>query len=329
MIDDRLLAILSNGQFHSGQELGQLLGISRSAVWKQMKELELLGVDLYSIRGRGYRIPGGLDLLCEKQIVTGCTELATSRLTTISLERIVDSTNMMAMREMQQQNAISGRLYLAEYQTAGKGRRGRTWVSPFAKNLYFSLVWRFTEGAAALDGLSLVVGLALVKALSSLGIEQVEVKWPNDLLVNSRKLAGILLEMHGDASGECQVVIGVGVNVAMPEQASDSIDQPWTDLQRLSNKGISRNQLMSEVLNYLVPELDRFSENGFSVFRDEWQEIHAYQNETVRLMLGKKEIVGKCLGVDARGALIVRHGGVLEHFHAGEISVRQHHESGN
>lgn len=329
MIDDRLLAILSNGQFHSGQELGVLLGVSRSAIWKQMKELQELGVDVYSIRGRGYRIPGGLDLLCEKQIVTQCTELASSRLTTITLERIVDSTNMMAMREVHQQNVISGRLYLAEYQTAGRGRRGRAWVSPFAKNLYFSLVWRFTQGAAALEGLSLVVGLALAKALATLGISQVQVKWPNDLLVNSQKLAGILLEMHGDASGECQVVIGVGVNVAMPDQAEGVIGQPWTDLQRLSKVSISRNQLMAEVLNHLVPELDRFSQHGFSVFRDEWQQIHAYQHKTVRLMLGSKEVVGECQGVDDRGALIVRHGGVTEHFHAGEISVRQYHESGN
>lgn len=329
MIDDRLLSILSNGQFHSGRELGELLGVSRSAIWKQMKELEQLGVDVYSIRGRGYRIPGGLDLLCEKQIVTGCSELASSRLTTISLERIVDSTNMMAMREVHQQNVISGRLYLAEYQTAGKGRRGRTWVSPFAKNLYFSLVWRFTQGAAALEGLSLVVGLALVKALNSLGIAQVQVKWPNDLLVNSRKLAGILLEMHGDASGECQVVIGVGVNVAMPEQAEEAIGQPWTDLQQLSAVDISRNQLMSEVLNHLVPELDRFSEYGFAVFKDEWQQVHAFQNETVRLMLGNKEIVGECQGVDDRGALMVRHGGRVEHFHAGEISVRRQYASGH
>ena len=327
MIDDRLLAILSNGQFHSGQELGDLLGVSRSAIWKQMKELEQLGVDVYSIRGRGYRVPGGLDLLCEKEIVTGCSEYASSRLTTISLQRVVDSTNMMAMREVHQQGVVSGRLYLAEYQTAGKGRRGRAWVSPFAKNLYFSLVWRFTQGAAALEGLSLVVGLALVKALSCLGVEQVQVKWPNDLLVNSKKLAGILLEMHGDASGECQVVIGVGVNVAMPDQAQESIDQPWTDLHKLCDGGISRNSLMSEVLNHLVPELERFSEHGFSVFRDEWQKIHAYQNETVRLLLGNKEVVGECLGVDEHGALIVQHAAGVEHFHAGEISVRSHHAS--
>ncbi|SIS86114.1 bifunctional biotin--[acetyl-CoA-carboxylase] ligase/biotin operon repressor BirA [Neptunomonas antarctica] len=327
MIDDRLLAALSDGYFHSGQELGRLLGVSRSAIWKQMKELELLGVDIYSIRGRGYRIPGGLDLLCEKQIATGCSALASSRLSTISLERIVDSTNMMAMREIHQQGVISGRLYLAEYQTAGKGRRGRTWVSPFAKNLYFSLVWRFTQGAAALEGLSLVVGLALVKTLNTLGISQVQVKWPNDLLVHSRKLAGILLEMHGDASGECQVVIGVGVNVAMPEHAEEAIGQPWTDLKRLSAGAISRNQLMSEILNHLIPELDRFSEHGFAVFRDEWQEIHAYQNQTVRLISGVKEIIGECHGVDEHGALVLSHSGIVEHFYAGEISLRQHDAS--
>ncbi len=321
MIDERLLSVLADGCFHSGQELGERLGVSRSAIWKQMKMLESLGVEIYSVRGRGYRLPRGLDLLCEQSISQACHQQVGARLKRILLERVVDSTNLMAMRDVQQGSA-AGHLYLAEYQTAGKGRRGRTWVSPFGCNLYFSLVWGFSEGVAALEGLSLVVGLAIHKALQSLGIQGVSLKWPNDLLVGSHKLAGILLEMQGDAAGECQVVIGVGVNVAMPEGEEAKIDQPWVDLSRLTSMPISRNQLMAAILNHLIPELERFGSIGFSGYREEWQAVHAFQNEPVRLILGNKEIVGRCLGVDGHGALIIHHQGGVEHFHAGEVSMR-------
>ncbi len=326
MIDERLLAILADGHFHSGQELGKLLGVSRSAVWKQMKALETLGVEVYSIRGRGYRIPTGLELLCEKQIVMGCEQATIDSLKTISVHQVADSTNLLAMRDVQQGIAAGG-VYLAEYQTAGKGRRGRTWVSPFARNLYLSLVWRFTQGAAALEGLSLVVGLAMADAIEAVGIAGVKLKWPNDLLFESRKLAGILLEMQGDASGECQVVIGIGVNVDMPDEAESMIDQPWTDLKRLSGAPISRNQLVSAILDHLVPALEKFSTQGFQVFKTDWESRHAFQDQPVKLLLAGKEIHGDCLGVDSRGALIVKHEAGVEHFYAGEISVRVKHAS--
>lgn len=323
MIDERLLSALSDGTFHSGQALGKELGISRTAVWKQIKLLEDLGVEIYSIRGRGYRIPGGLDLLCEKEIVTGCDETVSSGLRSLRLERVTDSTNLMAMRDVQSGDA-HGTLYLSEYQSAGRGRRGRTWVSPFACNLYFSLVWRFSDGVAGLEGLSLVVGLSLAKALSGATGTPVQMKWPNDLLINNRKLAGILLEMHGDASGECQVVIGVGINIAMPEQTDDKIDQPWVNLQSGS---ISRNQLMSTILNALVPDLETFRSDGFEAFRDQWHEYHAFQNQEVSLFHGSNETRGRCIGVDSRGALGIELDDGVSWYHAGEVSVRKHSAS--
>jgi BirA family biotin operon repressor/biotin-[acetyl-CoA-carboxylase] ligase len=326
VIDERLLAALSDGQFHSGQELGQHLGISRSAIWKQMKNLESLGVEIYSIRGRGYRVPGGLELLCEERIVSDCSDLVARHLRNITVQRVVDSTNTLAMRDMQQ-GLADAHLYLAEYQTAGKGRRGRQWVSPFARNLYFSLVWNFSHGAAALEGLSLVVGLALQQALTAMGLSGIELKWPNDLLVDSKKLAGILLEMQGDASGECQVVIGVGINVTMSDEASEGIDQPWVDLTSLSQTPISRNQLMATVLNHLIPMLEQFKVDGFAAFQDAWHACHAYQQQPVRIISGHREVVGECQGVDAQGALVIHHSDGVEHFHAGEVSVRAYHAS--
>jgi len=326
VIDERLLTALSDGQFHSGQELGRHLGISRSAIWKQMKSLETLGVEIYSIRGRGYRVPGGLELLCEEKIVNECSDVVARHLRNITVQRVVDSTNLVAMRDVQN-GLADAHLYLAEYQTAGKGRRGRQWVSPFARNLYFSLVWNFSKGAAALEGLSLVVGLALQQALTSMGLSAIELKWPNDLLVDSKKLAGILLEMQGDASGECQVVIGVGINVAMPDEASEGIDQPWVDLSSLCNGSVSRNHLMSTILNHLIPVLEQFKQEGFGAFREEWHACHAYQQKAVRIISGHREVVGECQGVDAQGALIIHHQDGVEHFHAGEVSVRAYHAS--
>lgn len=328
MVDERLLELLADGQFHSGQELGQTLGVSRSAVWKQMKLLETLGVEVYSIRGRGYRIPGGLDLLCEKQIVTACQADVTSVLKRVVLTQVTHSTNVQAMQDMQQGNA-AGALYITEYQTAGKGRRGRQWVSPFATNLYFSLVWRFSQGAAALEGLSLVVGLALSRAIKGLGVSTVGLKWPNDLLADGRKLAGILLEMHGDASGDCQVVIGVGVNVAMQPQHGEAIEQPWVALNDLLPQAITRNQLMSAVLDQLIPVLSQFSAEGFSAFKTHWEAEHLFQDQEIRLLQGERETRGVCRGVDPHGALLVEHNGGLEPFYAGEVSVRRVDASGN
>ena len=322
MVDERLLELLADGQFHSGQELGQTLGVSRSAVWKQMKLLETLGVEVYSIRGRGYRIPGGLDLLCEKAIVTACQPEVTSVLKRVVLTQVTPSTNVQAMQDMQQGNA-AGALYITEYQTAGKGRRGRQWVSPFATNLYFSLVWRFSQGAAALEGLSLVVGLALSRAIKGLGVSTVGLKWPNDLLADGRKLAGILLEMHGDASGDCQVVIGVGVNVAMQVQHSSAIDQPWVALNDLLPQPVSRNVLMATVLNELIPVLAQFSQEGFAAFKAQWEAEHLFQNQAIRLLQGERETLGVCRGVDPHGALLVEREGSVEPFYAGEVSVRR------
>lgn len=321
MIDESLLCALADGEFHSGQVLGERLGISRSAVWKQIKELQAMGVEVYSVRGRGYRVPDGFDLLCEQQVAQGCNVQTSARLRGVHLQRIADSTNLLARRAL-----LAGEserhLYLAEYQTAGRGRRGRSWVSPFASNLYFSLVWGFSQGAAALEGLSLVVGLALVKALEQQGCNGVQVKWPNDLLAGGRKLAGILLEVQGDAAGDCQVVIGVGVNVAMPEVVKESIDQPWTDLRALLPQLPSRNMLMAAILNQLVPVLEEFSQTGFAGFRAEWERYHAYQNRPVTLHTGGQQVTGVCLGVNEQGALIVEQSGEMLSFHAGEVSVR-------
>ncbi len=320
-----LLEILADGEFHSGEELGACLGVSRTAVWKQLKKLQGLGIDHYSVKGRGYRIPGGLDLLDEEKLSAGLHGDVASKLQTISLQLSIDSTNLMAMQGVLEGKG-QGYLYLAERQTAGKGRRGRSWVSPFARNLYFSLTWTFSQGAAALEGLSLAVGLAIARGLDDAGVAGVKLKWPNDVLCGDKKLAGILLEMTGDASGLCQVVIGVGINVSMPEADGELIDQPWTDLDRCLARSDStaadRNQILAAILNQLVPLLGVFSEQGFAPFRQQWMTLDAFANKTVALQTQALQIKGVARGVNDAGALLLETDEGVRAFHGGELSLR-------
>lgn len=316
-----VLQRLADGEFHSGAALGELLGVSRTAVWKQLKKLQQLGVELHSVKGRGYRIPGGLDLLSESALCAALDAPVAAQLRQINLVMSTGSTSADAMAAAQQ-GECQGYLYLAEQQTAGRGRRGRSWVSPFARNLYFSLGWTFAGGAAALEGLSLVVGLAVRQGLADCGVEELALKWPNDLLRDGRKLAGILLEMSGDASGLCQVVIGVGINVAMPQTEAQAIDQPWADLSS-GMTTVGRNALLAAVLNRLVPMLQRFSRDGFAPFQAEWNGCDAYADAPIVLTTPRHRFVGIGRGVDGSGALRVETEAGLEIFHGGEVSVRR------
>ena len=321
----QLIEILADGQFHSGEQLGSQMGISRSAVWKQLKKLQEIGVDHYSVKGRGYRVPGGLDLLCTEQLAKNLNADVAAALQSIELELSTGSTNAVALEGVSR-GRKQGNLYLAESQTAGRGRRGRAWVSPFARNLYFSLSWTFTEGAAALEGLSLAVGLAISKGLENYGVQNAKLKWPNDLLHDGRKLAGVLLEMTGDASGDCQVVIGAGVNVSMSDNDADGIDQPWTDVKRAmgisSQQSADRNRLLAEILNELIPTLQLFSTQGFEPFQTEWMERDAFSNKKVILQTQNQQMEGVEQGVDENGALQLRIGQDIKTFHGGELSLR-------
>ena len=225
-----LLPLLANGEFRSGQDLATALGVSRTAVWKQLNNLAELGLEIESVKGRGYRIPGGLDLLDAAAVQAGLQPQAAGLLAQLELLEATDSTNAEVMRQLTG-GAGSGLVCSAEQQSAGRGRRGRQWVSPYGRNLYVSVAWEYQQGAAALEGLSLAVGVGVARALAACGLPPVQLKWPNDILYGGAKLGGILLEMTGDAAGACQVVVGVGLNVAMPAVAAHAIEQDWTDVQ--------------------------------------------------------------------------------------------------
>lgn len=317
---DALVLRLADGAFHSGEDLGQLLGVSRTAVWKQLQKLHEYGLVVESVKGKGYRLPVALDLLDPERIAAGLSESARQQLDIMHLY-CTDSTNTQAVAASSQ--GIHGRVWLAEQQTAGRGRRGRAWVSPFAANLYLSMGWHFYGGAAALSGLSLAVGVACARALQSLGVDGLQLKWPNDLLVGGKKLGGILLEMTGDPAGECRVVVGVGLNVAMPRDTS--IDQPWIDLSALEVR-VGRSALAASVLSQMHSVLGTFATAGFGAFRQEWMQLDAFAGQRVSLSSSAQTHRGVARGVDESGALLLETDCGIQPMHGGELSLRADHD---
>ena len=245
----------------------------------------------------------------------------------LQLVSITTSTNQLAM-ERSQAGRGAGFVCAAEKQTGGRGRRGRSWYSPYGKNLYFSLVAEFSGGAAALEGLSLAVAVIVAEALAEMKIEPIRLKWPNDILCHGKKLAGILMEMTGDASGLCQVVVGIGINVDMPGSAEEVIDQPWIDLVSITQGDVSRNTLLSCLLDKLLPMLTNYEDEGFARYRQRWLALDAYAGELVSVRQGDQEHLGFARGIDETGALLLEVAGDIQVFNGGEVSLRKRHDSG-
>lgn len=327
---EQLLRLIADGKTHSGESLGELLGVSRAAVWKQLQQLQELGVPVTSVKGSGYCVEGGLDLLkreaildCYRRAVLGKEPL----LSDLFVETLTDSTSQQLLRLSAEGQSIHGLACFAEMQTAGRGRRGRVWQSPFASNLYFSIGWRIQNGVAAVEGLSLAVGVALCETLKNFSLNDVQLKWPNDLLYKGKKLGGILLEINGDAAGECNLVLGVGINVSMPAYAAKEIDQAWTDLASLAREqGVKhlpeRNALAGQCLFSLLSLLGSYENQGFAPWRERWQKLDANAGKKVVLQLGVRDVSGTVQGVDESGALILKTEAGVETFIGGEISLR-------
>ena len=315
-----LLSTLSDGAYHSGEELGELLQVSRAAVWKKLQQLQDIGISISSVKGRGYCVEGGLDLLSQSGLVDGLGELDKGGLC-LEVFPVIDSTNSYLMSRLSEGESVHRQVCTAEKQSAGKGRRGRKWESPFARNIYLSLGWKFDQGVAALEGLSLAVGVAIVNALEKNSVQGVTLKWPNDLLYEGRKLGGVLIEMAGDPSGECHVVIGIGLNVNMPGEQVE-IDQPWVDLKTIANGNVSRSLLVKEMLVELFSLLQDFEEKQFKAYKQRWEELNAHAKKEVSLVSPSMAIRGTVLGVTDTGSIRLLVEGEERDFSGGEISLR-------
>ncbi len=315
-----LLKILADGNFYSGDELGRALGVGRSAIWQQVQSLRSCGLDIYAVTGRGYRLSAPLELLCESQIADALPLDVRPLVAGIDIHQALDSTNRYLMRP-EAQLLPSGSVCLAEYQSAGRGRQGRRWVSSFGANLCFSLVWRFSCGPDALSGLSLAVAVAVAQGLSSLGVAQPGLKWPNDLQINGRKLAGILLEMSGESSGSSRVVIGVGVNLRAASEIDESIDQPWVALDELLPEPVSRNRTAAVLIAAIVEALALFEREGFAPFLPQWQQWDVMAGKQVTLQQAQGVIEGVVHGVDGSGALLIERSGEVCRYMSGDVSL--------
>ena len=311
-----LIKILSDGQFHSGQSLGQHMSVSRSAVANHVKYLSTLGLDIFSVKGRGYKLAQPLDMLDSNYLKENITALAPEHIQVMS---IIGSTN----DEIKSQLATLPKGYtcFAEAQTKGRGRRGKTWVSPFGASLYMSIAWHFSGGYQSIAGLSLVVGLALKKALDELGIEGTQLKWPNDLYHSNKKLAGILVEVEGQVGSDAQAVIGLGLNIDLPAKL-EGIDQAYIDLQNISSEKINRNKLAAHVTNSIHAALAQFETAGLAPFIEDWLAADLFLNQTVKLISGRHQVVGINKGINESGAILLEQDGKITAHHGGEISVR-------
>ncbi|MEC8522863.1 MAG: bifunctional biotin--[acetyl-CoA-carboxylase] ligase/biotin operon repressor BirA [Pseudomonadota bacterium] len=315
----KLLTHLSDGQFHSGEALGEALGVSRAAVWKQLKKLDELDIPYSSVKGKGYRLHDPIELLDQPAIMSTVSQ----RLDCLELLLDVDSTNTYLFERASDH---MGKRYavFAEKQSSGRGRRGRQWISPFGRNIYLSLLVSFSGGMSALEGLSLAVGIAVEKAMGRLGIDGVGLKWPNDIYADGRKLAGILLEVTGEYNSHCQVVIGIGLNLSMSEGEAQEIDQPWVDLSSLRS-GLSRNQVAGTLLDELLSMVDTFQKEGFAPWQQYWSERDIYHNKDVVISSSIRDVEGVVKGVNRKGELMLRTDRGMEIITAGELSVRPAH----
>ena len=314
---NKLLYLLSDGEFHSGSQLGAALGLSRTSIWKALPLLQKLTVVVEAVKGKGYRIPNGLDLL-DKNIITSLLLPYINSFLKIEILLSHSSTNDYLVERLKGCNISGYQVCLAEMQTSGRGRRGRVWVSPFAKNIYLSLAFSLGAGAEQLSGLSLVVGIAVAKALENLGVKGVGLKWPNDVFVGDKKIAGILLDLSGEATTSWNVICGIGLNVAMSKKDGSAIDQEWSALNEYIE--CNRNAITVELLKQLVEVIEEFKYSSFSEFMGRWNSYDVLHGKEVVILPGNR--AGRCLGVNALGALIVNDG--QDHVvSAGEVSVRK------
>jgi BirA family biotin operon repressor/biotin-[acetyl-CoA-carboxylase] ligase len=316
LVRGNLLKILADNEFHSGETLGMRLGVTRASISNHVKVLSSLGLDIYSVTGKGYCLAQPLTLLNLDKIREQLNESHTAD---IEVLNVVGSTNQYLKDKST--SIQTGHTCLAEAQTAGRGRHGRKWVSPYAASLYLSMHWSFSGGYSALGGMSLAVGVAIVDALNQCGVQEVQLKWPNDIYVQGKKLAGVLIEVEGQIGSGCQAIIGIGINISLPKNV-EIISQPWIDLAQLTEPLINRNVLAGTLICELSKSLTLFNNCGLEPFINKWRALDVYANQAVKLIIGQQTVFGMSRGIDASGAILLETDYGVKAYHGGEISVR-------
>lgn len=310
-----LISALSDGQYHSGSDLGALLGVSRTAIWKALDRLQEFGLEYESQKGKGYRLLQSLDLIDLSMLEQ---KLPSAIANDLSVHHVLSCSSTNSDIHALVDACRRYTILFSEQQTAGRGRRGRNWFSPFAENLYMSMCFSWAKGPLALQGLSIVVGVAVAELLVEEGVDGVGVKWPNDVWINGKKVAGILIELEGEVTSSWRVTLGLGLNTHMSAVSGVDIDQPWTSLAEYID--VKRTDLAAKLVQKLVLALDDFVATGFQGFTGRYSSLDALGGR--RVLLHGPEVEGVVRGVDVDGALLLETDTGLHSFHAGEISVR-------
>lgn len=314
----QLLTVLADGSFHSGQKLAEQFGVSRTAIANYIQELEQVGLDVYKVKGKGYGLAQPLVLLDAQRI----RQIQPMSAAPVLVQHITDSTNLQLMQMLNNTiPPLKATVVVAEAQTAGRGRRGRPWYSPYGSNLYFSYYWRLEQGVQAAMGLSLVAGCALCSLLRRDYKVNAQLKWPNDIYIDGRKIAGVLVELAGQADAACNVIIGIGLNIALPDTALKYIDQPYADLTHSSAEPIDRNNLIVQLQSELTMALNTFELDGFKPFQQIFNQYDVFASRLVNLS-GTATASGICRGVDENGAVLLECAGKLQAFYGGELTLR-------
>ena len=319
-----LLMLLTDGRVHSGERLAQALGVSRAAVWKGIERLRLQGIDIEAVPRRGYRLPDPVELLEERAIRAAIAGGRLDHLRSLSLLFDVDSTNtrLLALGPPPLGRAD---VVMSELQHAGRGRRGRPWVAPFGGSIALSLNWSFTDASRANPALSLCVGVAIARALQRSGAAGIELKWPNDIWFDDRKVGGILIEVRAEAGGPAHVVIGVGLNVRLSPAMRAQIEASGVKAAAVADACSappSRNFIAGAIIDALLSMLADFERDGFSGFREAWTALDALRDRPAQVLMGEAVICGTARGVDAHGALRLERDGRVQEFVSGEVSLR-------
>ncbi len=311
---NQILLHLSQGDVISGNQLAEYCGVSRAAIWKQIEGLRADGLAIDVVASRGYQIAGGLNLL-------GAEEITTAIDVPVTLLQETPSTNDWLMSRLPE---LSGQPHvcLSERQTAGRGTRGRAWESPLGSNIYCSIYQRFSKAPFELGGLSLAVAVTLVDELQELGVLPLHIKWPNDLYHSGGKLGGILIEMSAEANGPSDLVIGVGINVGMPQTLRQQIDQDVSDIHDIADAETSRSKIAIGVIRALITACDQFEQEGFAGFMDRWREYDMTEGQQVKILTGKQEIHGLACGVNEQGMIRIETEQGMTTYSSGDVSLR-------
>jgi BirA family biotin operon repressor/biotin-[acetyl-CoA-carboxylase] ligase len=319
-----LLRLLADGETHSGEELAAALSVSRAAVWKRLQQLGDWGIALEARAGSGYRLASALDLLDATEIRASLPQAAAERLRNLEVHEELESTSDRLL-EVDDLPPESFDACLAEFQSAGRGRRGRRWIAPFASGLCLSVNWSYRDAPATLGALSLAAGVAVLRALRRLGFAELSLKWPNDIVHRDGKLGGILIDLRGEAAGPAYFVVGVGLNVRLPDTVRDGLRAEGVDAVDLASLGAppGRSLVASALISELALALIEFGARGMTAFAEEWRSADALAGRRVRVIQGGQSLEGLAQGVDTDGALLVDVEGGRRRILSGEVSVRQ------